>query len=139
VCGGVSYAINRKEVKIYFPNPQAQLPILLKNRDVVLHTWGRREQQAGRLPLGGWARHDSILAGKWDYTNPKAVKIAVEAFMEKDKDKQSHWFKMKPDTYIQGLMARFDDEYRVYVVTIKPNSKAIHDRCPRIIGANLFD
>ncbi len=134
MCGGVRFTSNGKDIKVYFPNPQAQLPILLKNQDIVLQPWGRRETQPGRLPLGGWARHDSILAGKGDYTHPKSVKIAVEAFMEKNKNKQSYWFDMESGTYIQGLIATLDDESQVYVVTIKPDFKAIHDRWPRIVG-----
>lgn len=133
MCGGVRFSTKGKETKVYFPNPQAQLPILLKNMDVVLTPWGRREQQAGKLPLGGWARHDSILAGKWDYANPRPVKIVVDAFMDKDKYKVSHWFTMEPGTYIQGLIARLNNECRVYVVTIEPDFKTIHDRWPRII------
>ncbi len=139
MCGGVRYTSNGKDVKVYYPDPQAKLPIVLKNQDIILQFWGRRGQQPGRLPLGGWARHDSILAGKWDYTHPKPVKIAVESFMEKDRNKKSHWFDLQTGTYIQGLIARFDDECRVYVVTIKPDFKAIHDRWPRIVGIKMFD
>jgi hypothetical protein len=86
--GGVSYTNNGKQVKVYFPNPRDHLPILLKDSSVTLQPWGRREQQPGKLPLGGWARHDSILTGKWGYTH-QASKIAVEVFMEKDNNKQS--------------------------------------------------
>jgi hypothetical protein len=49
----------------------------MKDGNISLLPWGRRKEQEGNLPLGGWARLDSI----------NAVKIAVEAFMEK-----SHWF-----------------------------------------------
>jgi len=139
MCGGVRFVSNNKEIKTYFPNPQAQLPILLKDYSVTLQPWGRREQQQGRLPLGGWARHESILAGKWDYTNPKPVKIAVEAFMEKDNNKVSHWFNVESGTYIQGLLARLDDECRIYVVTIEPDFKVIHSRYPRIVENRIFD
>jgi len=59
--------------------------------------------------------------------------------MEKDNNKQSHWFEVKPGTYIQGLIARLDDESRVYVVTIEPDFKAIHGRWPQIVENNLFD
>jgi len=135
MCIGVSYSVeSKKEIKVYFPNPQAQLPILLKDSAITYLPWGRRKQQSGKLPLGGWARHDSILAGKWDYTNPKPVKLKVLAFAEKDSQKQTHWFDIESESYIQGLVAHFDNEYRVYVVTVQPNFKAIHDRWPRIIS-----
>ena len=52
--------------KGYFPSPQAALPVRLKSGGHVLLPWGRREGEAGALPIGGWARHESILVGKWD-------------------------------------------------------------------------
>ena len=86
MCGGVRYTIKKQTVRVYFPNPQAQLPILMKDGNISLLPWGRRKEQEGNLPLGGWARLDSINAGKWEYVHPIPVKIAVDAFMEK-----SHW------------------------------------------------
>lgn len=87
MCGGVRYTINNETVRVYFPNPQAQLPILMKDGNISLLPWGRRKEQEGKLPLGGWARLDSINAGKWEYVQPTPVKIAVDAFMEKDHNK----------------------------------------------------
>jgi hypothetical protein len=50
-----------------FPNPQAKLPILMRDGNISLMEWGRRKEQEGNLPLGGWARLDSIDAGRWEY------------------------------------------------------------------------
>ena len=45
-----------------------------------------------------------------------------------------HWFDLTKGQIIQGLVARFKQEQRVYVVTIEPEfEEAIHDRWPRII------
>jgi len=55
--------------------------------------------------------------------------------MEKDQNKNSVWFDMEPDTFIQGLYAQLGDEQKLYVVTVEPEDelKIIHDRFPRII------
>jgi len=136
MCGGVRYKIEKEAIRVFFPNPKAKLPVVMKDGNVILLPWGRRKEQEGKLPPGGWARLESINAGKWNCFHPRPVKIAVDAFMEKDHEKNSHWFDMEPDTFIQGLYATVDDEARIYVVTIEPNplKRQIHDRWPRIVG-----
>jgi len=131
MCGGVRY----NSVKVYFPNPNAQLPILMKDGNISLLPWGRRKEQEGNLPLGGWARLDSINKGKWNNVQPTPVKIAVDAFMEKDHNKNSHWFDLEEGQFIQGLVAHYNDEKRIYVVTVEPDAltRQIHDRWPRVI------
>lgn len=50
MCGGVQY----HDHKIYFPQPDAKLPIRLRGGGV---TWSRRQKEAvGKFPKGGWAR-----------------------------------------------------------------------------------
>lgn len=59
---------NQKQaLRVYFPNPQTQLPILMKDGNISLLPWGRRKEQEGNLSLGDWAPLDSINAGKWKY------------------------------------------------------------------------
>ncbi|SFP68707.1 hypothetical protein SAMN05216229_104318 [Geopseudomonas sagittaria] len=43
--------------------------------------WGRRKEREGHLPATGWARVDSISAGKWARFHPREVWIVVERFM----------------------------------------------------------
>ncbi|MEW7978761.1 MAG: hypothetical protein G8D28_01150 [gamma proteobacterium symbiont of Phacoides pectinatus] len=134
MCGGVYYLIEGQEVRGYFPNPKALLPV--KNRDgtIALLPWGRRREQVGKLPLGGWARLESIYEGRWDRWFPTPVKLMVSQFMEKDIEGNSHWYDLTPGKWIQGLVARWDNERRVYVVTITPQREdAIHERWPRIM------
>jgi len=136
MCGGVYFIHNGVDQRVYFPNPTATLPVVLKNKEQELIPWGRREKQAGKLPLGGWARLDSVYAGKWDRYHPKPVKIQVKQFMEKDHEGNSHWFDVLEGQYIQGLIAKMDNERRVYVVTVTPElPEAIHNRWPRILSA----
>ena len=137
MCGGVRYTIKNETVRAYFPNPQAKLPILMRDGNISLMPWGRRKEQEGNLPLGGWARLDSINSGKWEYVHPKPVKITVDGFMEKDHNKDSHWFNLEEGQFIQGLVAHYNDEQRIYVVTVEPDpltKQMIHDRWPRIIS-----
>ena len=49
---------------------------------------------------------------------------------------KSHWLALKEGQFIQGLVAHYNDERRIYVVTIEPDplNKLIHDRWPRIVG-----
>jgi len=133
MCGGVFYVHKGEEYRYYFPNPKAVLPVKKKDGEVILLPWGRRKKQVGQLPNGGWARLDSIYAGRWERFSPISVKIPVSQFMEKDIEGTSHWFDVTKGKWIQGLVARAGQEQRVYVVTVEPEMEdAVHDRWPRI-------
>ena len=135
MCGGVYYSINGEEVRTYFPNPKACLPTKKKDGTIELLPWGRRKTQQGKLPLGGWARLESIYEGRWDRWFPIPVKIQVSQFMEKDIEGNSHWFDITAGKWIQGLVARWDNERRIYVVTITPEmEEAVHERWPRVLS-----
>jgi len=135
MCGGVYYTIQDQDTRVYFPNPKALLPVKTRAGSIKTLVWGRRREQAGILPLGGWARLDSIYAGRWDRWFPVAVKIPVKSFMEKDLEGHSHWFDLTRGQWIQGLVARYQQERRVYVVTIEPElPEAVHERWPRIMS-----
>jgi len=133
VCLAVLYRYQGDEIKTFFTNARARLPVMRKNGDVVLIPWGRHSYQAGNLPLGGWALHERILASKWDAYFPKPVKIPLLAFMEKDFEGQGHWQKLLDDQWIQGLLAHHDKEYRLYIVTITPELEdSLYQRWPLI-------
>lgn len=135
MCGGVFYNHKGQDIRVYFPNPRATLPVLTKTHEIELLPWGRRKEQAGKLPMGGWARLDSIYAGRWDKWFPTPVKLPIKQFMEKDIQGNSHWFDLTNGQFIQGLIARDKYEQRVYVVTITPElDDAIHNRWPRILS-----
>ncbi len=107
----------------------------LKNGDIKLLPWGRRQDQAGATPLGGWARHDSVQRGVWDQYMPKPVKLPILKFMEKDFEGHSHWFDITPGQWIQGLLTYAETEPRIYIVTIIPElEQAIHERWPRVMS-----
>lgn len=136
MCGGVKFSHDGELLTVYFPNPKAVLPVRLRNGEHQLLVWGRRKEEPGNLPPGGWARHESIKSGKWDRFFPKPVLIDVSDFMEKDNKGNSHWYPVIGGLAIQGLVARDGNEVRVYVVTITPKRQdqyQIHNRWPRIV------
>jgi putative SOS response-associated peptidase YedK len=137
MCGGAKYIDpTGKEWKVYFPNPKAALPVVKEDGAIEWVKWGRRrEEPAHGFVQGGWARIDSILAGKWAKLNPKPVLLAVQSFMEKDDDRVSHWIDLPEGGAIQGLLAYMQEEVRLYVVTEDTPAEYawVHDRWPRII------
>jgi hypothetical protein len=136
MCGGVEFHQDGVKQRLYFPNPEAKLPVRKKAGEHELVAWGRRKEEPGDFPPGGWARLDSIRQGKWDRYVPRPVKIDVERFMEKDNRRNSHWFDMPASSFIQGLLVEHRGERRVYVVTVEPDDEQaqIHDRWPRILS-----
>lgn len=137
MCGGARYVDNNgKDWKIYFPSPKAALPVIRGN-EVEWVKWGRRkEENVPGFVQGGWARYDSLQAGKWERYSPESIQLAVIAFMEKDGDRNSHWIDVPKGMAIEGLIVRFDDEQRLYVVTedTPPEYAWVHDRWPRIVA-----
>src|SRR5579872_5556885 len=112
-----------KTYTISFTQAKAFLPIILKNGECKLVTWGRREHENSELPLGGWARLTSIKNEKdqrWNMYLPKSVQIPIDKFMEKNFEGRPCWYEVTKGKSVQGLLAHEGNEYRVYVVTIDP-------------------
>lgn len=136
MCGGVQFDSNGQTIKTFFPNPKARLPILTRKGGLIQVPWGRREQQPGQTPQGGWARLESIRTGIWERFQPRPVKIVIDAFMEKDSDDNSQWFVLEQNQFIQGLLATDGSYTRVYVVTEENNNSChINHRWPRLLNA----
>lgn len=138
MCGGVEisgkYTRTGEQLKIYFPNPRAALPVLGASGEVIWVPWGRRREQAGKGPAGGWARLSSVEEGKWEKYGPMRVRIPALRFMEKDESKVSHWFDLEPNQVIEGIVIGEGEEQRVYVITTSPpvEHEWVHDRWPLI-------
>lgn len=135
MCVGVYFQHGDNILRQYFPNPKAVLPIKKKDGSIILLPWGRRQTQAGNLPMGGWAQLDSIYGGRWDKYFPKPIKIPVLSFMEKDFEDNPHWYDLNKGQYLQGLVARDNNEQRVYIVTMEPELEdlQIHNRWVRVV------
>ena len=62
----------------------------------------------------------------------------ISQFMEKDIEGNGHWYDLTPGKWVQGLVARRNDERRVYVVNITPEHKdAVHERWSRVMSYEL--
>lgn len=110
------------------------LPVQLANGEIKLVTWGRRQHENSEMPLGGWSRLSAIHDGKWSQYIPKPVRLPITKFMKTDYEGRVHWYEVVKGQLLQGLLAREDEEYRVYIVTIVPELLDIcHDRWPRIV------
>ena len=119
---------------VYFARPNAMLPVRRSNGEVVLAVWGRRQHENSEMPLGGWARLDAVHGGKWSQYLPKPVRLPITKFMKTDYEGRIHWYDIASAQSIQGLLARVEEEYRVYIVTIVPELLDVgHDRWPRIV------
>ena len=122
-------------IRVLFPYPEARLPVLRKDGSTDLVAWGRRRDQAGQLPQGGWARLDSVKAGRWDRWFPKSVKIPAFAFMEKGPDGCNEWYDLPKHKLLHGLLAHEPGaELRVYLITIDvPRETSAHGRWPHVL------
>jgi hypothetical protein len=138
MCGGVQFREGGDILTVYFPDPDVHLPVITKAHRIRLVTWGRRHYEDGCLPLGGWARHESIEQGAWEQWNPRPVKIHARRYMEKDSNGKRYWFDVPPLHVIQGLLANDGEEQRVYIVTVPAQGEfaQIHDRWPRIVPSS---
>jgi hypothetical protein len=136
----ICYTHQEKSHTVSFKHRDARLPIRTRQGDVQLCQWGRRQNELSHLPLGGWAQLSDIQTKKWQPFFPKPVKLAVLGFMEYDLENNQHWFTLTNGHYLQGLFARYDQDARVYLVTITPQrSDNIFLRWPRILcTANTF-
>jgi hypothetical protein len=74
--------------------------------------------------------------GKWDRYQPKAVKIPMDRYMERDSKNKPYWVKTEPEQVLQGLVATWQGEQRIYVVTVETPTEFQHvqPRWPRVIG-----
>jgi hypothetical protein len=135
MCAGVECQEGGRIVRVYFPHPRAALPVRLKSGAVTWVAWGRREGEEATFPPGGWARLESIQAGKWEKYRPRPVLIAALRFMEKDAQGIAHWFEIPATRMMQGLAAHLGSEMRLYVVTTPAPAGFAdwHARWPRLV------
>ena len=73
--------------------------------------------------------------GKWNRFNPVAVKIPIDRYMERDAKGKPYWVKADEAEMLQGLVATWQDEQRIYVVTVETPTAFAHvqPRWPRVL------
>lgn len=133
----VMFHYQHKLYTVSFSQANAKLPVKLKTGECKLVTWGRREKENSEMPLGGWARLSAIKNEKdnrWNAYFPKPVRIPVNKFMEKDFEGNTCWYEVTKGKCLQGLLAKEENEYRIYIVTIDPEALInCHYRWPHIV------
>lgn len=119
------------EVESFFWHKDAVLPVKT-NAGVQLKIWGNKDEEV-KLPKTGWAKIESLKAGKWDHLHPETLDIPIEKGYEK-----KVWFDTPEGT--KGILVRKDNEERVYMITEEANeeykNKTKHDREP--LGRKIF-
>jgi hypothetical protein len=154
VCGGISFSlegISWDELAKFFEPPELDafrkegrgqsvfwgrrpiLPVRLsRDRESGIHLfdWGNREKDVD-LPKTGWAKLESLEAGRWNWLKPTKVLIPALRGVEK-----GVWFDI--DGSIAGVLVERDDVRRAYMVT-EPASDEYkemtgHGRMPKIVG-----
>lgn len=145
MCGGMQF--KRKKVQqdlgllepedeliaVYFPNPKAAL--LVDEATGLWLPWGRRKEQAGDWPEGGWARAESLAKPYWTRWEPEPLMIHPVRWMEKDPSRRTHWFDLEPGQGIRCIRLHKAEGSPLYIVTVPATGdfKAeIHDRMPEI-------
>jgi hypothetical protein len=137
----VIFNYDNKICTVNFSQSNAMLPVKLKTGECKLVKWGRREKENSEMPLGGWARLSSIKNEKnnrWNLYFPKPVQIPIDKFMEKDFEGKTCWYEITKGKCVQGLLAQYENEYRIYIVTVEVEDLMnCHSRWPNIITKNI--
>lgn len=141
MCGGVEAREAEKTWRIYFPNPKVTFPVLDESGQLDWISRGRRREELGTGPQGGWARSSTIAACGWDKYRPRRGYGLVQRFMEKEgspgekRKRPSHWFDVPAGQALDCLIIGEGDQRRVYVVTTEPPEEFswIHDRWPVLV------
>lgn len=126
---------------LYWQRGEPVLPVLAGDHDgedeeqaaprtPKLVRWGSRDKNAP-FPNTGWARLESIEAGKWRHLKPEPVVIPVVYGVEKGR-----WFGIKKG--IAGLMVEKEGEARVYMLTQQADPDFLehtrHERMPALLS-----
>ncbi|MBK8726659.1 MAG: hypothetical protein IPL96_11620 [Holophagaceae bacterium] len=127
-------------VRVFFPSPKAAIRVAGQSQvdgesDLWL-PWGRRKEEPGGWPEGGWARGESLAKAYWTRWAPAEVVIHPARWMEKDPARKSWWFEMEPGTGILCLRLDRAPGTPLYVVTDPATGDfavEIHSRIPRIV------
>ena len=132
MCAGLIFKDNSKPqlfYRVYFPVPYAKIPIITKSGVKKTIFWGRRNEKEfpeTKLPITGWAKIESIKKGWWNKFRPEKVYVPAVKYMEKDKNKKSHWFDVEEGKFIVGLKIKWDKIAVCYIITIPTPNEFVH-------------
>ena len=92
----------------YFWSERPVIPAKIEGK-TKLFDWGNRDKKAP-FPVTGWAKKESVDAGRWNYLNPSKVTIPINKGYEK-----KVCFDMPEGT--EGLLLEKEGDRRVYMIT----------------------
>ena len=120
-------------IRVLFPNPKAAL--LVDPDRNAWSPWGRRKEQPGDWPEGGWAREESLQKTYWTHWDPEPFVLRAHRWMEKDHAKRSHWCEVPEDEGILCLRLRAAPDMPAYMVTQESHGDyaEIHARMPKLV------
>ncbi len=133
MCQKVIYSDHNIIHRASYSDLKPQLPVYTKKGTSQLLPWGRHKFSTGQLPAARCTSLHEIYTGKWDEFFPKPVKIPLRSFLVKDIQHNLQWFHLTNDKWIQGLVARYNQEVRVYIVTLTPTESSQYYHWPRIL------
>lgn len=121
-------------IRVLFPNPKAAL-LVDPDRNLWL-PWGRRKEQPGDWPEGGWAREESLAKPFWTRWAPELLLIHPVRWLEKDADRRTHAFEVALAEGILCLRLTGAPGQPLYVVTepSRGDYREIHDRMPKVVA-----
>ena len=134
MCSGIEY---QGQMHLW-SDPEVHLPVRRKNGALSWLRWGARHGIESPFFQGPCARLESIQMGKWNRFQPMPVKICMDRYMERDIKNKPYWVKTESYQVLQGLVATWQGEQRVYVVTVDTPAEFQHvqPRWPRVIELN---
>lgn len=107
--------------------PEGSLTVHYLHLPAILHleeaagefalTWGRREEEAGELPIGSGIPSTALKAGGLGRFRPRLVKLRVQAFCVTNREGRPGWHQVIRPYWILGVRLDAGAEERVYVVT----------------------
>lgn len=132
MCSGIEY---QGEMHLW-RDPDVQLPVMMKDGTISWLRWGERHGVQSPFFQGPCARLESIKERKWEKFQPRAVKIPIDRYMERDQKGAPYWVKVEAGSYLQGLLATWGETQRIYVVTVDSPTEFLHvqPRWPRVVS-----
>lgn len=122
------------ELRFHYRDRAPLLPVWRESEFLIL-PWGNRDDKQSRLPKTGWARTESVEAGKWQYLRPEAVEIPALFGLER-----GVWFHIPEG--LKGILVH-DEARRPHVYLLTQSASHYyqvmtrHDRMPVFVGEQM--
>lgn len=120
-------------------DPDVRLPVRRRDGSLAWLPWGARHGIDSPFVQGPCARLESVREGRWSRYRPRPVMIPVDRYMERDGKSRPYWVRAGEGICLQGLVATWGDEQRIYVVTTESPAEFAHvqPRWPRLLAPSV--